>query len=169
LPVVNATGPVRRRFDRLLAALDYPLLIATTAVDDERAGCLVGFASQSSIDPPRFLVCLSRENRTYRLATGADALAVHGLSANEADLVELFGAETGDEVDKFDRCEWSVGPAGMPILDRAPGWFAGAISGTCDTGDHVAFVLTPLAAALRRAFEPLPTSFAARLEPGHEP
>ena len=48
----------------------------TVAVGEERAGCLVGFASQVSIHPPRFLVGLSVNNRTYRVAaTGAGVLA----------------------------------------------------------------------------------------------
>src|SRR5207248_6722269 len=29
----------------------------------------------------------------------------------------LFGARTGDEVDKFTRCRWTSGPAGVPLLD----------------------------------------------------
>jgi len=56
----------------------------------------------------------------------------------------------------------------MPILDRAPGWFVGSIVATADVGDHVAFVVAPIAAELRRDFDPLPTSFGVRLEPGHE-
>ena len=161
-------APAQQAFDRLVAALDYPLLIATTAAAGERAGCLVGFASQSSIDPRAFLVCLSRRNRTYRVAADAAALAIHCVSNEEAGLAELFGAQTGDDIDKFDRCEWSPGPAGMPILDRAPGWFVGSIVATADVGDHVAFVVAPELGGDRRDFDPLPTSFGVRLEPGHE-
>ena len=43
----------------LVSELDYPMFIVTCADERERAGCLVGFATQCSIDPPRFLVCLS--------------------------------------------------------------------------------------------------------------
>lgn len=163
----RAAAP-REELDRILAALDYPLLISTTAAADERAGCLVGFASQTSVDPQRFLVCLSRQNRTYRLARSADALAIHALSAEDTDLAELFGAETGDELDKFARCEWAPGPAGVPILERPPAWFVGSILGTWNAGDHDAFLLNPVAAEVRRGFYPLRTSFGARLEPGHE-
>ena len=61
----------------LVSELDYPMFIVTVATSGERAGCLVGFATQCSIDPPRFLVCLSVKNRTYRVAKNANAMVVH--------------------------------------------------------------------------------------------
>src|SRR5215208_8451384 len=66
----------------LISELDYPMFIVTAASGDERAGCLVGFATQCSIHPPRFLVCLSDKNRTFRVAQGADLLAVHFVPAS---------------------------------------------------------------------------------------
>jgi flavin reductase (DIM6/NTAB) family NADH-FMN oxidoreductase RutF len=154
-------------FDRIVAALDYPMLIATLVARGERAGCLVGFATQCSIDPPRFLVCLSRSNRTYRLALAAEALAVHALAADQDELAELFGGATGDEVDKFARCRWRPGTDGTPILDDAPAWFCGAIESSFDAGDHAAFAVSPTAGEIRRGFEPFPTSRGAAIEPGH--
>ena len=64
-------------FDRLMSLLDYPMFVVTTRADDELSGCLVGFSTQVSIDPPRFLVGLSKRNHTYRIASRADHLAVH--------------------------------------------------------------------------------------------
>ena len=40
-------------FDTLMASVDAPMVVVTTAVAGERAGCLVGFHSQSAIDPQR--------------------------------------------------------------------------------------------------------------------
>jgi flavin reductase (DIM6/NTAB) family NADH-FMN oxidoreductase RutF len=162
------TGPAQRAsFDRIVAALDYPMLVATAVAGGERAGCLVGFATQCSIDPPRFLVCLSRSNRTYRMARAAAALVVHALGADQAELAELFGGATGDEIDKFDRCAWREGPGGAPILDDVPAWFHGTVETSFDAGDHAAFVVSPTHAEVRRDFEPFPTSRGAAIEPGH--
>jgi flavin reductase (DIM6/NTAB) family NADH-FMN oxidoreductase RutF len=55
-------------FEQLTATLNYPLYVVTTAVEDERAGCLIGFATQCSIHPPRFLACISKKNHTLALA-----------------------------------------------------------------------------------------------------
>ena len=58
-------------FDRLVSLLDYPMFVVTTRADDEMSGCLVGFSTQVSINPSRFLVGLSKRNRTYRVASRA--------------------------------------------------------------------------------------------------
>jgi flavin reductase (DIM6/NTAB) family NADH-FMN oxidoreductase RutF len=88
-------------FARFARSLDYPLYIVTTAVQAERSGCLIGFATQCSIRPPRFLACLSKKNHTFELAQRAAVLAVHRVDEGRKQLAGLFGGETGDEVDKF--------------------------------------------------------------------
>lgn len=153
-------------FEQLTSAIDVPLLIVTLAAGERRAGCVVGFSTQTSIDPRRYLVCLSDKNRTYRLARDADALAVHLVPRARRDLVELFGGETGDDIDKFARCEWHAGPRGLPILAGCPSWFAGAIVERIDLGDHVGLLLEPLQAR----FEPgefLYFQDVADIDPGH--
>jgi flavin reductase (DIM6/NTAB) family NADH-FMN oxidoreductase RutF len=158
----------RQTFNELMGNVDYPMLIVTTAVEEERAGCLVGFATQCSIDPPRFLVCLSEKNRTFALARASGALAVHFPGQDRGDLVELFGGETGDEIDKFARCAWHPGPRGLPLLDGCPRWFAGEVTDTRTLGDHTGFVLEPFAADDRGDGETFRFQRAKRVSPGHE-
>jgi flavin reductase (DIM6/NTAB) family NADH-FMN oxidoreductase RutF len=158
---------VQQVFDTLAGDLEYPMFIVTVAEGDERSGCLVGFATQSSIDPPRFIVCISVNNRTFRVARDAPALAVHLVPDDADDLVELFGGETGDDVDKFERCAWHDGPEGLPIIDRCGSWFAGRVLQRVDAGDHHAFLLEPFAAEHTGA-EHYSVHRAARVEPGHE-
>jgi flavin reductase (DIM6/NTAB) family NADH-FMN oxidoreductase RutF len=156
-------------FEQLISLLDYPMFVVTTRADDENAGCLVGFASQVSIRPPRFLVGLSKRNRTFRIAAQADHLAVHLVPRDHTDLARLFGSETGDEINKFDRCRWESGPDGMPVLTDAAAWFTGKILNRIDVGDHVAHLLEPTAAHAPEKFEDLVTFAAVKdLDPGHE-
>jgi flavin reductase (DIM6/NTAB) family NADH-FMN oxidoreductase RutF len=136
----------RSTFLELAGSLDYPLFIVTAAKDDRREGCVIGFATQCSFDPARFLACLSRENRTCRLGLIAAALAVHLIPRTRRDLAELFGGATGDDIDKFERCAWRPGPHGLPILDDCPSWFAGTIEARLNLGDHVGFLLAPFKA-----------------------
>jgi flavin reductase (DIM6/NTAB) family NADH-FMN oxidoreductase RutF len=157
-----------RTFHRLVGGLEYPMFIVTAQVGAEPLGCLVGFATQASIDPPRFAVCLSHANRTYRHGRDAELLGVHCVPADGEELARLFGGETGDEVDKFARCAWHEGPGGVPILERCSNWFVGRVLWRADAGDHDAFLLEPIAA--HAGTEEAEFSFhrAKRIEAGHE-
>lgn len=157
-------------FSSIVDRLDYPMFVVTTRAVNERSGCLVGFATQSAIDPPRFLVGLSDKNRTFRVATAADHLAVHVLDRRHLPLARLFGEQTGDEVDKFARCHWTEGPHGLPILDDAAAWFTGEILGRFDLGDHVGLLLAPDRGELRGDLTDLVTFCDVRdLDAGHDP
>ena len=153
----------------LVSELDYPMFIVTVAGGGERAGCLVGFATQCSIDPPRFLVCLSDKNKTFRVAREAEVMVVHLVPAEAGELARLFGERTGDELDKFERCAWSPGPGGTPVLDECRNWFAGRILERVDAGDHWAFVLDPFEAASDSGQRQFDFQRAQRMQPGHEP
>lgn len=119
------------------------------------SGCLVGFVTQCSIHPPRYIACISVKNYTYPVAPGANVLAVHMLPTGREDLAELFGGETGDEVDKFAACEWSTRPDGAAVLDGLGNWFVGDTLASWTVGDHRAFLLEPLAWSFDASEQPL--------------
>lgn len=156
-------------FTQLVAQLDYSMFIVTTAAGGERSGCLIGFASQVSIHPPRFLACLSVKNHTYRVAQNASVLVVHFVGVEDQALAELFGGQTGDEVDKFAQTEWRPGPEGAPIVTGLENWFAGRILEQLDFGDHHGFVLEPIEGQAGRGEQTLTFHRAKRIEPGHPP
>jgi flavin reductase (DIM6/NTAB) family NADH-FMN oxidoreductase RutF len=155
-------------FQQLVAELDYPMFIATVAADEDLAGCLIGFATQCSIHPPRFLAGISDKNRTHRVAEGATSMAIHLVPEDASELAELFGGETGDELNKFKRCSWQPGPAGVPLLDGCPNRFVGRILERVDFGDHTGMVLEPFFAELEEREGQLKFHRAKRIEPGHE-
>lgn len=156
-------------FDEITGLLDYPMFVVTTATKYQRAGCLVGFATQASIDPARFLVCISDKNHTYRVAREAPRLAVHVLAADDRALAELFGTETGDDADKFSGCAWRAGPDGVPVLNDARAWFSGRVVERIAFGDHVGFLIEPDAGELGAGEKRLLTFQAVKdLDPGHD-
>lgn len=117
----------------------------------------------------RFLVGLSPQNHTFRVAADATHLAVHVFDIEHIDLVELFGSQTGDETNKFDRCRWHRGPAGLPILDDAAAWFVGKILDRFCLGDHVGHLLEPLGGDPPTEEEEWVSFDDVRsLDPGHE-
>jgi flavin reductase (DIM6/NTAB) family NADH-FMN oxidoreductase RutF len=154
-------------FNALVGELEYPMFIVTARAGEEPLGCLVGFATQTSIDPPRFAVCLSHNNRTFRRGRDAELLGVHCVPADARRLAELFGGETGDEVDKFARCAWHEGEGGVPLLDDCPNRFVGRVVWRAAAGDHDAFLLEPVAAEAGSDAGEFTFHRAKRIAPGH--
>jgi flavin reductase (DIM6/NTAB) family NADH-FMN oxidoreductase RutF len=152
----------------LVGELDYPMFIVTVVARGQRAGCLVGFTTQCSIDPPRFLVCLSDKNRTFRVARDAAVMVVHMVPADREELAALFGEHTGDDLDKFERCAWTAGPEGTPVLEDCRNWFAGRILERLPAGDHHVFLLDPFDGASDAGEEQFAFHRAKRMDPGHE-
>ncbi|HEX2117858.1 MAG TPA: flavin reductase family protein [Acidimicrobiales bacterium] len=155
-------------FQDLVGDLDYPMTIVTASSGGEKAGCLVGFATQCSIHPPRYAVWISRQNHTLAVAREASVLAVHFPSVDDRRLAELFGHETADEVDKFARCRWREGPAGVPVLEDCARWFAGEVVEHVPTDDHVGFLLAPIHAQSGPWAGQLGFQSAKAISPGHE-
>jgi flavin reductase (DIM6/NTAB) family NADH-FMN oxidoreductase RutF len=157
-------------FPNLVAELDYPMFVVTAASGGERAGCLVGFATQTSIHPERFLVCISELNHTHPVACSASALAVHLVSREprQIEVAKLFGSETGDCADKFAHCSWHDGPEGVPLLDDLPNRFVGRVLERLDLGDHSGFLLEPILAEKGKELNGLSFQDVKEWQPGHE-
>ena len=158
---------VSERFNQLVERIDYPMFVVTATHDSDRAGCLVGFATQASIDPPRLLVFVSKANETYRVALHSDVLVVHFLTEDDKELAALFGEESGDWTDKFQRCAWEAGPDGVPVLADVGGWVAGRVIDRIDGGDHVGHLLDPIAVGVGDDVAPLMFQQVRDLDPGH--
>ncbi len=134
----DGTGELAPFFD----LVDYSFYVVTVrSPDADMSGCLAGFVTQCSIDPPNFLVCISKENHTLGVAERASAMGLHLLGAEQLDLAHLFGEETGDEVDKFAAVDWRLGSTGAPLLVDSAVSMEGTILGHFSVGDHEAFLV----------------------------
>jgi flavin reductase (DIM6/NTAB) family NADH-FMN oxidoreductase RutF len=152
-------------FERIVESLDYPLFVVSAAAGEDVAACLVGFATQCSIEPARFQVCLSKSNRTYEVARRGETIVVHRIRRDQQALAEHFGGTSArDDPDKLCDWPWTPGPQGAPIVDDCD-WFAGRILDRFDTGDHMAFVLAPFGGMCREA-EQLGYQDASEIDPG---
>jgi flavin reductase (DIM6/NTAB) family NADH-FMN oxidoreductase RutF len=156
-------------FDTLMASVDPPLIVVTTVAEDERAGCLVGFHAQSSIDPERYCIWLSKANHTYRVSLRAAHFAVHFLTSDDLPMAELFGTNTGEDTDKFADLDVDLDQHGVPLLKACPNRMTlDRIAVLDDGGDHVCLTTRVRSADTSGSFEPLRVSSAVHLDPGHE-
>jgi flavin reductase (DIM6/NTAB) family NADH-FMN oxidoreductase RutF len=158
--------PGSRAFEELVARLDYPMLIVTAAAGGERSGCLVGFATQCSLRPSRFLVCISKANHTCSVAARSEHLAVHVLDRADHGLSLIFGEQTGDRVDKFATCSWRE-VRGVPVLTDTKAWFVGRVRERVPLGDHVGHVLDPVDGRAPESVDLLTFQQVRDMEPGH--
>lgn len=124
--------------------VDNPIYVVCVGHNGQRAGCVAGYVTQCSLDPARFLVCISKANYTYGVAKDSEALSLHLLGSRQHDLAVLFGHLTGDTSDKFSQCEWATGETGAPLLRRCAAWMEGTVLAKHDVGDHVAFLVAPI-------------------------
>lgn len=155
-------------FSTLMSSLDPPLTVVTTAIGDERAGCVVGFHSQSSIDSAHYSVWLSKANHTYRLGLRATHFAVHFLTQDDLDLAEVFGTQCSAETDKFAGLPVDAHESGVPLLRQCPNFIVlERLAVLDDGGDHVCLTTRIVSAHSGAPFTPLRVSDADGLEPGH--
>jgi len=156
-------------FETLMAAVDPPLIVVTTAAEDEQAGCLVGFHVQSSITPQHYCVWLSKANHTYRVGLRAKHFAVHFLTADDLEIAERFGTLTGEDTDKFEGLDVEPDEHGVPLLKACPNRLSlERLSMLDDGSDHVCLTTRVSSSHTSGDFRPLRVSDAAHLDPGHE-
>jgi flavin reductase (DIM6/NTAB) family NADH-FMN oxidoreductase RutF len=156
-------------FDTLMSSLDPPLIVVTAAVGEERAGCLVGFHAQSSIDPGRYCVWLSKANHTYRVVLRSTHLGIHFLTSGDLATADIFGTLTGDNVDKFAKISYQDGAEGVPVLSDCPHHLVVRRVALLDEGgDHVCIITEPVAVHSPARFEPLRLFQAEHLVPAHD-
>ena len=156
-------------FTTLMTSTDPPLIVVTTAVENERAGCLVGFHAQSSITPQHYCIWLSKANHTYRVSLRAAQFAVHFLTVGDIGLAERFGTLTGEDTDKFTGLDVELDRNGVPLLGACPHRMSLERIAVLDDGsDHVCLTTRLASAHTTGAFEPLRVSHAAHLDPGHD-
>jgi flavin reductase (DIM6/NTAB) family NADH-FMN oxidoreductase RutF len=155
---------------QLCASLDFPMAVVTAFDGHEPSGCLVGFHTQCSITPHRWLVCISTANHTYRVAAASEWLVLHLLRDDQHPLAQLFGGVTEDAIaphEKFEQCAWHPGPGGVPVLAGCD-WVAGRVLERIEVGDHVAHVLDITEIGMDHAQAPqLGSQHARDIHPGH--
>ncbi len=162
--MTEATDDLAAFFD----LVDYPYFVVTVrSPEADMSGCLAGFVTQCSIDPPNFLICISKVNHTLAIAVRSPGMGLHLLGQDQAELARLFGEETGDLVDKFASVDWRLGPTGAPLLVDAAVSMEGQLLGHFSVGDHEAFLMRGVRAVAGSNPGLLTFRNAPPLHPGH--
>jgi flavin reductase (DIM6/NTAB) family NADH-FMN oxidoreductase RutF len=151
----------------LVRATECPLYVVTAKANDEASGCLAGFVTQASLDPVRFIVCVSKINHTFGVAESSNGIGLHLLGSDQTEIASLFGEQTGDVIDKFARVHWTQGSTGAPILSECAAWVEGQVIDRMDGGDHEGFLIDVVAGGAGTHAGRFMVSDATKFEPGH--
>ena len=154
--------------DEIAQSLDAAFVVVTAAHNQRRAGCLVGFHAQASIDPQRYCVWLSRANHTLLVATASTHVGVHFLASSDLELARRFGTQCSETSDKFAGLEVTTGPGGVPVLSDCRHRLVLRRTALIDGGDHVGLIGQIVEAHGDGTFAPLRLTQASDLEPGHD-
>lgn len=162
----NATD-IDQAFDRIMAITDPPMAIVTVSGDGIHNGCLIGFHTQTSIEPLRYGIWLSKSNKTYELVRQSERIAIHFLSENDFDLAEVFGSLSGDDVDKFSLVPTEA--MDPPLISALPNRIVSVKTEIMDDGgDHACITVEPISVTSEKDFVPLRLSHAEKISPGHK-
>ena len=154
-------------FNDLMSATDPALIVVTTAAEDEQAGCLVGFHSQSSMAPAQYGFWLSKANHTYRVSLRSAHFAIHFLTTADLALAQHFGMRSGEESDKFAGINIGTTEDGVPLLSTVPNrMVVERIAMLDDGGDHVGVTARVVSTETTGPFKPLRLSHVGDLPAG---
>ena len=113
----------------------YPtgVAVVTGTVDGEPVGMVVGTFSSVSIDPPLVAFMPQVGSRTWDRLALADALCVNVLAHDQLALCRTMAVPRPG---KFDDVDWSLSPAGAPVLSDAVAHVHCRQESVVEAGDH---------------------------------
>lgn len=100
-------------------------------------GITVSSFNSVSLSPPLVLWSLGHRASSLPLFHAGTHYVVNVLAADQLDLCHRFAAGQGD---RFAHTDYTLGQAGLPILNGALAWFECHNRSRYEEGDHVIFV-----------------------------
>jgi flavin reductase (DIM6/NTAB) family NADH-FMN oxidoreductase RutF len=118
-------------------------LYVVGANDGQRVnGYVANTVFQVTSAPARFAIACNKNNYTCGLIGHSQAFALSILQQEtKAELIRLFGYQSGRTVDKYATVRYRTGQTGAPILlEDAVAWLECRVVQTVDVGTHLLFV-----------------------------
>jgi flavin reductase (DIM6/NTAB) family NADH-FMN oxidoreductase RutF/rubredoxin len=122
--------------------ITYGLYVVSSTNGSESNGYIANTAFQVTAKPARFAIACNKDNYTCGLISQSQVFAISVLQQNaKAELIGLFGYQSGREVDKFASVRHRKGQTGAAILlEDTLAWFECKVVQTLDVGTHLLFV-----------------------------
>ena len=126
-------------------------VITTRNRSGKPQGLTISAVTSLSLEPPLFLICLSKQSNTLAALRESGAFGINFLARSQAALSRLFASKSDD---KFADVDYREGALGNPLLNGAIAHGECSLQTIHDGGDH-AIVLGRLASTEVHEGEPL--------------
>lgn len=117
-----------------------PIAIITASYEGQVSGFIASWITQVSFVPPLVMVAMNPLHYTYDLVTNSNAFAINILRADQVELVDLFGKNSGSKVDKFAKTLYELGSTGSPLIKDCLAFIDCNIMWSKEAGDHIVVV-----------------------------
>jgi len=122
--------------------LSYGLYIITSKSGDRKTGYIANTVFQVTADPPQIAISCHKNNYSAKIIDESKKFAISVLEKEtDANLIGLFGYNSGHEKDKFENLEYENGKTGVPIIrDQSVAYFQCEVVDKFDVGTHILFI-----------------------------
>lgn len=128
--------------DKVLRNFTYGLFVITTKVGDKMNGCIINTGIQAGSDPLTVAVSLNKTDYTHDMIMESKEFNLTFLSEDSTfDTFKHFGYQSGRDVDKFEKFEYSLSDNGIPYITAGANAYVSAkVTKTVDLGSHTLFI-----------------------------
>jgi len=122
--------------------LSYGLYVVSSTHGAQSNGYVGNTVFQVTAKPARFAIACNKDNFTCGLISQSQVFSVSILGQDaKAELIGLFGYQSGRAINKYASVRHRIGQTGAPILlEDTLAWFECKVLRTVDVGTHLLFV-----------------------------
>lgn len=122
--------------------MSYGIYLITSRSGEKLSGYIANTAFQVTANPPKMAISCHKENTSASIIRDSGVFALSVLDKeSDAGLIGLFGYQSGNEDEKFDRVSYKDGKNGAPvILTHAVAYFECKVVDVIDVGTHFLFI-----------------------------
>ncbi|MEG0071791.1 MAG: flavin reductase [Raoultibacter sp.] len=152
-------------------ALNYGLYIVSSAVGEERSGCVVNTFSQVTSNPIQVSVTLNKENNTTQVIERSGLFTVVCLAQDAPlELIGTFGFHSSIDTDKFAEWPHTCDEGGVPfVTEHTVARFSAKVVATLDVGTHIIFIGEAIEAEVTSAATPMTYAYYHQVKGGKTP
>jgi len=122
--------------------ISYGVYVVSSKQGKKHNGQIANAVIQVTSEPPKILVCLSKNNLTHDFIQESKLFSVSILEKETPfKFIGIFGFRSGRDLDKFKEINYKTSQRGTPyITENSLGYLECEVTETLDVGSHTLFV-----------------------------